>query len=89
MSEILKRHTNTLSGDVALLKSNGEILSKEHELKVVTERIKNKIFTLEYQFFCTDENEYDCYEEFKNINDIKPHLAERPEIKVYRVLDVL
>jgi hypothetical protein len=85
LSEILQRHISVLSGDFELLKSNTEVLSKANELKIAAERIENGIYTLEYQFLSDDE--YDAFEEFKDIKGIKKFLSERDEIKKYRVLD--
>lgn len=85
ISEILKRHSNALYGNLELLKSNTEIIINENKLLKDKERIESGIYTLEYQLFSTEE--FDCYEEFENINKIKPFLEERPEIKIFRVLD--
>ena len=85
ISEILQRHPNVLHGNMELLQSNTEIIIHKNQLIKDKERIESGIYTIEYQFFSTEE--YDCYEEFENINKIKPFLAERPEIKVFRVLD--
>jgi hypothetical protein len=85
LSDILQRHVTVLSGHLELLKSNTGAATKAVELKIAAERIKNGTYTLEYQFFSDDE--YDCFEEFKNIKDIKKFLLERDEIKKYRVLD--
>ncbi|HEX6428286.1 MAG TPA: hypothetical protein VF008_11390 [Niastella sp.] len=89
LSEILQRHDYVLRGDLDLLQSNAAIAAKERALKIAAERIKNGIYTLEYQFISEDVNpdEYDAYEEFKDIKAIKKYLAERSEIKIYRVLD--
>jgi hypothetical protein len=85
LSEILQRHAAVLSGDVELLKSNTGVVTKAYELKIAAERIKNGTYTLEYQFFSDDE--YDCFEEFKDVQGIKKFLLERAEIKKYRILD--
>jgi len=85
LSEILKRHITTLNGDFELLKSNSEIIKKEYDLKVAIERMKNGIYTLEYQLF--SDNDYDAFETFNAIADIKQYLANRSEIKKYRILD--
>lgn len=85
ISNIIQRHNNILSGDIELLKSNTEITIKANELLKDNARIEAGIYTIEYQYFSKDE--FDMYEEFKKISEIKPYLAERPEIKVYRVLD--
>ena len=50
-------------------------------------RIEKGVYTIEYQHFCIGKNEYDMYEEFGKINEIKSYLAERPEITIYRILD--
>ena len=60
-------------------------MSSKNKLLKDKKRIESGIYTLEYQFFSTEE--YDFYEEFESINKIKPYLAERPEIKIFRVLD--
>jgi hypothetical protein len=85
LSEILKRHITVLNGDFELLKSNTEIVRKEYELKEAMERIRNGTYTLEYQLFSDDD--YDAFEEFNSINDLKQYLVDRSEIKKYRVLD--
>jgi|GEM_PF-1172384 len=88
LSQILKRHLSVLKGDVELVKSNAEILHKEHELRIAKERIKNKIYTLEYNIFLSSEfTEYEFYEEFTALEDIRHYLSERDEIKKYRILD--
>lgn len=85
LSELLKRHIAVLNGDFELLKLNTEIIQKEYELKKASERIRNNIYTIEYQFLSDDE--YDAFEEFNSIEEIKQYLFERNEIKKYRVLD--
>ncbi len=85
LSEVLKRHINTLSGDLELLKSNTETVEKERELSQAFERIRNGTYTLEYQIFSNDD--YDAFEEFGSIKDIQQYLVEQIEIKKYRVLD--
>ena len=85
LSEILKRHITILNGDFEILKSNTEILRKEHESKKATDRIKNGTYTLEYQFLSNDD--YDAFEEFSKLKDIEKYLSERNEIKKYRILD--
>ncbi|MCZ4244801.1 hypothetical protein [Pedobacter punctiformis] len=85
LSEILKRHIAVLNGDFDLLEANTKIIIENNKNSKDKERIEKGIYTIEYQYFCKDE--YDMYEEFKNISEIKPYLAERPEIKVYRVFD--
>jgi hypothetical protein len=85
ISNIIQRHNNILSGDIELLKSNTDIIINNNKLIKDNERIEAGIYTIEYQYFSKDE--YDMYEEFKKISEIKSYLSERPEIKVYRVLD--
>lgn len=85
LSEVLKRNITVLNGDFELLKSNTEIVKKEYEIKEAMERIRNGTYTLEYQFFSADD--YDAFEEFNSINDIKQYLVNRSEIKKYRVID--
>lgn len=85
LNGILNRHITVLNGDFELLKSNTEIVKKEYELKETMERIRKNTYTLEYQFF--SNNDYDAFEEFNSINDIKQYLVARSEIKKYRVLD--
>jgi hypothetical protein len=89
LSEILQRHDSVLRGDLDLLQSNTAMATNERALKIAAERIKNGIYTLEYQFLSDDvkDNEYDAFEEFKDIKGIQQFLAERAEIKIYRVLD--
>ena len=85
LSEVLKRHINTLSGDLELLKLNTEIVKKEYEVNQALERIRNGTYTLEYQLFSNDD--YDAFEEFNSIKDIQQYLVDCSEIKKYRVLD--
>lgn len=85
LSAILKRHITVLNGDLELLKSNTEMVKKEYELKEAMKRISSGTYTLEYQFFSDDD--YDAFEEFNSIKDIKQYLVDRSEIKKYRVLD--
>ena len=85
LSEMLKKHPLVLSGNLAIFKANAQIQEKIYESKIASERIENGIFTLEYQFFSADE--FDCFEEFKDVKAIRNYLAERREIKNYRVLD--
>jgi hypothetical protein len=85
LSMLLKRHLSVLGGDLEILKLNAEVIKKESDLIIDKERIERGIYTLEFQFFASDE--YDCYEEFRDLKLIKPYLVERPEIKIYRVLD--
>ncbi len=89
LSEILQRHLSVLNGDFELLKSNSAMATKAYESKIAAERIKNGIYTLEYQFLSVDviNDEYDAFEEFKDLQGIKKYLAERSEIKLYRILD--
>lgn len=85
LSEILKRHSSTLSGDFELLESNSKFLKKTHEKKVALERVKKGTYTLEYQFM--SEVDFDAYQEFDTLKDIKPYLEQRTDIKNYRILD--
>ena len=85
LSEMLKRNLTVLNGNLEVLRINTEILTKEYDLKVIKNRIENEIYTLEYQFL--SDSDYDAFEEFKNLNDIKPFLSERNEITKYRILD--
>jgi len=87
IANMLKRHSFVLQGDFDLLETNTKVIIENNKKIKDQERIEKGIYTIEYQFFCINENEYDMYEEFQNINEIKSYLAERPEIKVYRVLD--
>lgn len=85
LSEIIKRNITVLNGNLEVLKSNTEIIQKAFEAEKAKERIKKGTYTLEYQFFSTDE--YDAYEEFNSLNELEKYLAERKEIEKYRVLD--
>jgi hypothetical protein len=85
LSDLLQRHSAVLRGDLDLLKSNTGMVTTAYELKIAAERIKNGIYTLEYQFLGDDE--YDAFEEFNDIKGIKKFLLERAEIKKYRILD--
>jgi len=85
-SVILKRNICVLKGDLKTLKLNtDEDLIKKTQLKV-DERVKNKIYTLEYQFYpkgCIDE----AFEEFASLDELNSFLKERTDIKKYRILD--
>lgn len=85
MSEILKRNPSVLNGDTTLFEQNKNIFTERYELQKAANRIKNKTYTLEYQFFNNDE--YDCFIEFSEIKEIKQYLSEQNEIIKYRVLD--
>jgi len=85
LSEIIKRHITVLSGNLEVLKSNTEIVQKAFEAEKATERIKKGTYTLEYQFFSTDD--YDAYEEFDNLKELEMYLSDRKEIEKYRILD--
>lgn len=85
LSEILKRNIKLLNGDLEVLKSNAEIIQEDFEAEKAKERIHKGTYTLEYQFFSTDE--YDAYAEFNNLKELKKYLAEHKEIEKYRVLD--
>ena len=85
-SVILKRNISILNGNLESLKLNtDEYLIKNKQLKI-DERVKNKIYTLEYQFYpkgCID----DAFEEFKSLNELYSFLKVRTDIKNYRILD--
>lgn len=82
---LLQQFPEVLNGDTTILQQNFEIVRQQNETKEKERRIANKIYTLEYQFFATDM--YDCYEEFQKLAAVKSFLKERPEIKVFRVVD--
>jgi len=85
LSKIIKRNISVLSGNLEVLKANTEVVKKTFEEEKTWERIKHGTYTLEYQFFSTDE--YDAYEEFNSLKELEKYLAERKEIEKYRVLD--
>lgn len=87
LSEILKRHTSVLNGDFDLLAANTKAVIENNEKRIDNERIKKGLYTIEYQFFSVNEGEFDAYQEFEDITEIKPFLVARPEIKVYRILN--
>jgi len=85
-SEIIKRNIEILSGDLEILKSNTEIVINKNEQLKSNERIKNKTYTLEYQFFPEGSID-DAYEEFSSLEELNDFLNEKDEIVKYRVLD--
>jgi hypothetical protein len=85
LSEILKRQIHILSGDLSLLKESHNKFEKANALKQAEKRIKNGIYTLEYQVF--SNKDYDAFETFNSLSALKQYVAERREITKYRVLD--
>lgn len=82
---IIKRHPYILEGDLQLLIKNTEIVRNNFEKKEAAKRKKKGIYRLEYQFL--SETDFDAFEEFKSLQDIRKYLNERTDINHYRILD--
>lgn len=88
LGEMLKRHISVLHGDMELLKANTGLQQEEQEQQAASNRIQKQIYTLEYCFISDGlDGNYDAYEEFTNLHDLKQYLAQNSEIKIYRILD--
>lgn len=85
LSKILKRNPAVLSGDLTSLEETALLLERQHEEILSRERIQKKIYIVEYKFFSTTE--YDCFEEFTSLEDIRIFLTQRDDIKEYRIRD--
>lgn len=85
-AEIIKRNIQILTGDLHILKLNTEKIATENHQRKALERIKNQIYTLEYQLFPQGSVD-DAYEEFSSLDQLYAFLAERDEIVKYRILD--
>lgn len=85
LSDVLKRHPKMLHGDVEQLKINNQIAQTKRKALEAAERIKNKIYTLEIDFW--NNGELSAEIEFNDIEEIKYYLKHHPEIKNYRILD--
>jgi hypothetical protein len=84
LSNIIKRHKSVLTGDKELFERNRNVFTQRNEIEKSAERIKNKIYTLEYHSFLFNgesDNDYDGYHEFTTLEDIKRFLSENEDIK--------
>ena len=63
----------------------GNIANEDFEAEKAKERIQKGTYTLEYQFFSTEE--YDAYAEFNSLKELEKYLNEHKEIEKYSVLD--
>lgn len=69
-----------------ILKLNREKIANKNQRQKDLERIKNKVYTLEYQLFPHGSID-DAYEEFSSLDQLYAFLTERYEITKYRILD--
>lgn len=86
-SEILKRNLQVLNGNLEVLELNTkkELIKKE-QLKIV-KRIKDKIYTLEYEIVLDGISLGVAFEEFTSVDKLNCYLTEQKHIKNYKILD--